>query len=104
MIYENRDDLQVHLEIPSHSFKAMLYHVASDEPSNRTNKIDLQKTSNSYESRYGSDWLIEVKNLSFLRCYACVTNMMEYIASEAKNMFEGTNHKSYCLFNHDALL
>ena len=30
--YENKDDLQIQLKITSLSFKAMLHHVASDEP------------------------------------------------------------------------
>ena len=59
--YENKDNPQVQLKIPSPSFKAMLDHVASTKPSNRPNNIDYQKTSNKYESRYGADRLIEVK-------------------------------------------
>ena len=41
--YENKDDLQVLLKIPSPPFKAMLDHVTSAEPSNIPNKIDYQK-------------------------------------------------------------
>ena len=48
--YENKDDLQVQLRIPSPPFKAMLDHVTSAEPSNIPNKIDYQNTSNPYES------------------------------------------------------
>ena len=41
--YENKDDLQVQLKIPSISFKAMLDHDASDEPSNKPKKIITTK-------------------------------------------------------------
>ena len=48
--YENKDDLQVKLKIPSPPFKAMLDHIMPAEPSNRPNKIYYQNTSNPYES------------------------------------------------------
>ena len=79
--YENKYYLQVQLKTPSPPFKAMIDHVISAEPSNRTNKIDYQNTSNPYESQYGPDWHIEVKKSSLLICYACVNNMIEHMAS-----------------------
>ena len=74
--YENKDDIQVQLKIPSLSFKAMLDHVLSAKPSNRPKQIDHQKPLNPYEPIYGPDWHIEVKKSSFLRCYACVSDMI----------------------------
>ena len=100
--YENKDDLQVQLKTPSPPFKEMLDHVTPAEPSNKPNKIDYQKTSNPYESRYGPDWHIELKKSSLLICYACVRDMIEHMASE-KKVFIGTTHKNYCLFYHTAL-
>ena len=97
-VQENKNVLQVQLKIPSPPFKAMLDHVTSAEPSNRPNKIYYQKTSNPYESRYGPDWHIELKKSSLLICYACVSDMIEHMASETKRVFIGTTHKNYCLF------
>ena len=53
--YENKDDIQVQLKIPSPPFKEMLDHITSAEPSNIPNKIDYKNTSNTYESQYGPD-------------------------------------------------
>ena len=57
---------------------------------------------NTYESRYGPDLRIEVKKASFLRCYACVSDMIEEMVSETKRVFKGTTHENSCLFYHDA--
>ena len=81
----------------------MLDQVALAGQSNRPNKNDYKNKLDHYESRYGPDWRIEVKKSSFLRCYACVRNMIEHIVSETKRVFEGTTHKSSFLFYHDAL-
>ena len=56
--YENKENLQVQLEIPPPSFKAMIDHVVSARP----NKIIYHKTAFHYESIYGTDWCIELKN------------------------------------------
>ena len=48
--YENKENIQVQLKIPSPSFKVMLDHAALSEQSNRPNKIVNQKTLNPYES------------------------------------------------------
>ena len=61
---KKKDNLQVQLKIPSPPFKAILDHVTSAEPSNRPKTIDYQNNLNPYESEYGPDWRIEVKNLS----------------------------------------
>ena len=47
--YENKENLQVQLKIPSPSFKTILDHVASANPSNRPKKMDYRKTSNPHE-------------------------------------------------------
>ena len=101
--YENKDYFQVQLKIPSPLFKAILDHVVSDKPSNRPNKIDYRKNPNPYESRYGLDWRMEVNKSSFLRCYACVSNIIEHMVSETKRVFKGTTHKNSYLFYYDAL-
>ena len=101
--YENKDNLQVQLKIPSPSFKAIIDHVASAEPSNRPKKTDYQKTLNCYESLYGPDWRIELKKSYFLICYACVSDMIEHMISETKRVFKGTTHENSYLFYHDAL-
>ena len=99
--YENKDDLQVQLKIPSLPFKSMIDHVTSAEPSNRPNKIDYQNTSNPYESQYGPDWNIEVKKSYLLICYACVSDMIEHTASEKKGVYRYNSQEllyflSYC--------
>ena len=101
--YENKDDLQFQLKIPSLSFKSMLDHVASAEPSNRPKQIYHQFVFNPYESQHGRDWRIEVTKSSLLRCYNCVNDIIEHMVSEMKRVFKGTTHKNYCLFYHDAL-
>ena len=58
---------------------------------------------NPYESQYGPDWRIEVKNSSLLRFYCCVNDMVEHMVSETKRVFKGTTHKHSCLFNNNAL-
>ena len=65
----------------------MLDHVMSAEPSNRPNKTDYQNTSNPYESWYGPDCHIEVKKPSLLIGYACVSDMIEHMASENKSVY-----------------
>ena len=102
--YENKDDLQVQLKIPSPSFKAMLDHLASAEPPNIPNKIDYRKKPNPYESQYGPDLRIEVKKSSLLRCYACVSDTIEHMVSERKKVFKGINHRNYFIFYHEYLL
>ena len=82
----------------------MLDHVALAKQPNRPNKIDYIKTSNPYESWYGTDWRIEVKKASFLRWYACVSDMIYHMMSEIKRVFKGTTHNISCLFYHDYLL
>ena len=101
--YENKYDLQFQLKIPSMSFKSMLDHVASDEPSKRPKQIDYQFILNPYESQHGTDWRIEVNKSSLLKCYACVSDMIEYMVSEMKRVFKGTTHKNSFLFYHDDL-
>ena len=87
-----------------HHFHSRRFLIMSFQPSHQTDKkIDYQKTSNPYESRYGPDWRIEVKKLSFLRCYDCVRDMIEHVAIETKRVFKGTIHKKYFLFNQYAL-
>ena len=58
---------------------------------------------NPYESWYGPDFRIEMKKSSFLRCYACASDMIEHMASETKRVFKGTTHKSSYIFYRDAL-
>ena len=81
----------------------MLDHVMSAEPSNIPNKIDYQNTPNPYEHQYGPDWNIEVKKSSLLICYACVSDMIEHMASERKKMFIGKTHNNCFLFYHIVL-
>ena len=58
---------------------------------------------NPHESQYGPDWCIEVKKESLLRCYACVSDMIEHMVSETKRAFKGTTHENSCIFYHDPL-
>ena len=76
----------------------MLDHVVLAKQSNRPNKIDYRKNSNPYESQYGPDCHIEVNNSSVLICYACVSDMIEYMVSETKRVFKGTTHKKLLSF------
>ena len=95
---ENKDTIQVQRKVPFLAFKAMLDYVALDKPLNRPNKIDYQKYLNPYESRYGPDWRIKVNKSSFLVCYACVSDIIEHMASEIKRLFKGTTKKKWISF------
>ena len=92
------------------NFKSHLYHsiqwcIMSRYPNNQTDQTKLitKKTWNPYESWYGPDCHIEVNKPSFLRCYTCVSNMIEHIVSETKRVFKVTPRETSCLLYCDAL-
>ena len=38
-----------------------------------------------------------------MKCYCCVSDLIEHMVIETKKVFKGTTHEDTCLFYHDAL-
>ena len=66
-------------------------------------RIDHTKANNPYRERYSDNWKNEVKKPSALSPFFRITNMIMHICIESKRVMEGTKHRNYWFFYHDAL-
>jgi hypothetical protein len=65
--------------------------------------IDHTLAENPYKSLYADDWMKKIGASKFLSHYRCITDLVQHIHDETKNMYEGTEHEDDWLFYHDAL-
>ena len=67
--------------------------------------VDHRKVEgkNPYESRFGSDWKLEIAKSSQCNGSVCITSLVEWLVNETLTLFKGTEWEDTCLFVHDAL-
>ena len=64
---------------------------------------DLRKEDNPYKTRFGENWLVELKKVQLMQPYMCITELIEHMVSATKKVMKGTKYEGKELFFHDAL-
>ena len=71
-----------------------------DHPPVETNYL---KADNPYKARYGDRWKEVIKNVTSMRKYVCVTDMVQFMHDETAKIFKGTPYEDTYLFYHGVL-
>ena len=66
-------------------------------------EINYLTTPNPYKSRYGEDWEAKIKDVSRMKKYCCITELVTHMNNAAKEAFQGTKYQETYLFYHNAL-
>ena len=65
-----------------------------------TNHINAK---NPYKSKYGDDWLENIKKVKQLNKYVCITGLIKHIYEESRRIMQGTIYEDNWYFYHDSL-
>ena len=97
--------LATHTGISHHKLTKIKQNEAAQALSGSTTltKVDYRKAKNPYEAKYGQQWRQMIKNVSSMRRYVSIKDLVTHIDSATREIFRGTvNHDTY-MWSHDAL-
>ena len=66
-------------------------------------EVNYLNSENPYEARYGENWRNEIKKVSRMKKWVCVTDLVMHIYETTQNIYKGTKYEDTFLFYHDAL-
>jgi hypothetical protein len=77
----------------------------SSDPLPATERTDHHKAANPYESKYGPNWMTEIKGAELVRNFANIQDLVEHMYITSKQLFNPTDDplKDDWFFYHDAL-
>ena len=65
--------------------------------------VDFKKADNPYKVRNPNDWEMEIKKVSHMSSYVCITDLISFMFAESKRLMNGTKFENNWYFYHDAL-
>lgn len=65
--------------------------------------VDFKKAENPYKARNPNDWEMEIKKVSHMSSYVCITNLIRFMFAESKRLMNRTKFESNWYFYHDTL-